>query len=319
MDRQVPGVRLSRGYFFHREHVNIEEEYFWRKGPSGNDKNFARFRRLSDSEFTQCCSILEQQTKFRAPFVEGYWCEVPLVEMGQYLPVLAQRVRSNPLFLEWRTVKVTNLVDSVREAGTGIGLVVNCTGLGAKTLVQDEAVWALRGQLLRFPPLEIPLPEQPQFVLDIEGTSPSLAPSSSSSSSNASVSTSKTKVSAYIFNRPDSTIVGGCAIPNYEQTEVDQVIMQQIRTLNEQYFLPGLSHQPSRAELVGLRPCRTQVRLEVEWLQASTVTKRQVPLIHNYGHGGSGLTLCWGCADEVAQLASQFSFKDSASHLRSRM
>ena len=49
-------------------------------------------------------------------------------------------------------------------------------------------------------------------------------------------------------------------------------------------------------ERVGLRPGRPEVRLETD-----TVPDGR-PVVHNYGHGGSGYILSWGCAHEVADL-----------------
>jgi D-amino-acid oxidase len=48
---------------------------------------------------------------------------------------------------------------------------------------------------------------------------------------------------------------------------------------------------------VGLRPGRPTVRLEVE------PRPDGARVIHSYGHGGSGATVCWGCADNVLSLA----------------
>jgi D-amino-acid oxidase len=49
---------------------------------------------------------------------------------------------------------------------------------------------------------------------------------------------------------------------------------------------------------VGLRPGRAEVRLEKELISGKVI-------IHNYGHGGSGVTLSWGCAEEVVELANE--------------
>jgi D-amino-acid oxidase len=51
---------------------------------------------------------------------------------------------------------------------------------------------------------------------------------------------------------------------------------------------------------VGLRPARPSVRLEEERLAHGAGQVSRV--VHCYGHGGAGVTLSWGCADEVASL-----------------
>jgi len=48
----------------------------------------------------------------------------------------------------------------------------------------------------------------------------------------------------------------------------------------------------------GLRPARAEVCLKGDALTPAWY------LVHNYGHGGSGVTLSWGCANEVAALLS---------------
>ena len=55
-------------------------------------------------------------------------------------------------------------------------------------------------------------------------------------------------------------------------------------------------------EWVGLRPGRPSVRLE---LQDEVIKgrKQNLPVIHNYGHGGAGLTLAWGCAGHVVEIS----------------
>jgi D-amino-acid oxidase len=61
---------------------------------------------------------------------------------------------------------------------------------------------------------------------------------------------------------------------------------------------PELDRSKIIGEAVGLRPSRSEVRLEVEVIDGRNV-------IHNYGHGGAGVTLSWGCAEEVVELVAQ--------------
>lgn len=59
--------------------------------------------------------------------------------------------------------------------------------------------------------------------------------------------------------------------------------------------------------LIGVRPYRPKgVRLE---LVAEPLNGKR--LIHNYGHGGAGITLSWGCASVVADLVQPLIGKDT--------
>ena len=48
--------------------------------------------------------------------------------------------------------------------------------------------------------------------------------------------------------------------------------------------------------LIGLRPARKGGNIRLEWDAVSP------SVLHNYGHGGAGVTLSWGCANEVGAM-----------------
>jgi len=62
---------------------------------------------------------------------------------------------------------------------------------------------------------------------------------------------------------------------------------------------PDFSEEKVLGYRVGIRPYRKSgIRLETEYLNNKLI-------IHNYGYGGSGLTLCWGGAQEALDLLKQ--------------
>jgi len=97
----------------------------------------------------------------------------------------------------------------------------------------------------------------------------------------------------YIVPRKDAIIIGG----TYEAEVTDAVTdAPTINRLLDNAFkvFPELKDQKVIGSWAGLRPYRPLVRVE-----------RAGNIIHNYGHGGSGFTLAWGCAAEVASLIKE--------------
>lgn len=94
----------------------------------------------------------------------------------------------------------------------------------------------------------------------------------------------------YIVSRKDAMIVGG----TYEEgIDEESTIPSTIERLLQNAYntLPELKKQIFQGSWAGIRPYRSFVRVEKEG-----------NIIHNYGHGGSGFTLAWGCANDVVSL-----------------
>jgi glycine/D-amino acid oxidase-like deaminating enzyme len=65
-------------------------------------------------------------------------------------------------------------------------------------------------------------------------------------------------------------------------------------------YVPSLRDAQIVEKTFGFRPYRKDgVRLEFDTFQRNN---KKMRIIHNYGHGGSGVTLSWGCAQNVAEL-----------------
>lgn len=198
-----------------------------------------------------------------AGFVDGFRFTAPVIDMSEYLP--------------WLVDRLTDLGGAVRarvfagleEALADASVVVNCSGLGAGTLVPDPTVRPVRGQVVRLGQVGLT-----EWVLDeVDPQRPT-----------------------YVVPRTRDVVCGGAADEDDWRTEVDPGIAEGILA-RCRALVPALADAPVLGHRVGLRPARPTVRLEVERRAAG-------PIVHCYGHGGAGVTLSWGCADEVVALVA---------------
>jgi D-amino-acid oxidase len=156
---------------------------------------------------------------------------------------------------------------SLDEAWRVAPVVVNCTGLGARELVGDTSLFPIRGDVVRVAP-----PPVQRFLFD-ESTERGIT---------------------YVIPRSTDCILGGTAENGNASVEPDRARAETILARCMRLLPPGTSLRVLDYS-VGLRPGRPTVRLEEERLEGRRV-------IHNYGHGGAGVTLSWGCAEEVTAL-----------------
>ncbi len=192
----------------------------------------------------------------------GYCVQVPRIDVPVYMPWLVKQVVEKGALIQ------QHILQHLGEISKEYGLVINCSGLGARLLSGDN-VYPIRGQVISVRRPEGMASDIIYADADYESTT-------------------------YIIPRSQDCLLGGTYQYRDGNTAVDETIAAEIlaRCIR---FQPLLQQAEILQHKVGLRPGRDAVRLETERLPSGQW------VIHNYGHGSVGHTLSWGCAAAVLQ------------------
>jgi D-amino-acid oxidase len=196
-------------------------------------------------------------------FVTGWQYRAPVATMPAYLDYLLDRFTK-----AGGQVRVA-VAGSLAELAGAAPVLVNCTGAAAHHLVPDSAVRPVRGQALIVanPGLTDffigPVPDDSRF--------------------------------AYMFPHGDTVLLGGTEQDGDWNTEADPQTARDILAACTAVE-PRLAGAEIIEHRVGLRPFRPQIALAAEPFGSGGL------IVHNYGHGGAGVTLAWGCARAVTEL-----------------
>lgn len=147
-------------------------------------------------------------------------------------------------------------------------VVVDCAGLGARELADDATLRAVRGQVVLVEQIGLT-----EWVLAQDDP----------------------EVLTYVVPRERTIVLGGVAEEGREELAHDPETARAVLARGVA-LVPELAGARVLEHRVGLRPARPAVRLEAGRLADG----RRV--VHDYGHGGAGVTLAYGCALDVVAL-----------------
>jgi D-amino-acid oxidase len=157
--------------------------------------------------------------------------------------------------------------EKLEDVDPSFELIINCSGIGARELVHDVDLEPHRGQVAIVPKIDI----SSAIVCDYDPL-------------------------MYAIPRANDCLFGGTNELS-DNRNVDPITTARI--LAECSRVLNIEQPKIVTERVGLRPFRKSgVRLERDKLHDGRA------VIHNYGHGGSGFTLSWGCARQILEVAA---------------
>jgi len=97
-----------------------------------------------------------------------------------------------------------------------------------------------------------------------------------------------------IFPYPTHIVLGGVALPEDGPSDDEAATAILARAIEVE---PRLADAAIVGRQVGWRPTRATPRVQFDDVEGT-------PCVHAYGHGGIGVTVSWGVADDVARLLS---------------
>jgi D-amino-acid oxidase len=204
-------------------------------------------------------------TGLPAGYVDGYRIKSIVIDTSLYMEYLMKTFQG----LGGKVIQKE--IKNVEEALQESDVVINCTGLGSRELFHDDKIYPVRGQMIK-----IKATGFDQVVVDDDGPN------------NLCLT----------VPRVNDIMLGGTAQKNNWNTEVDPEDTKEILR-KVTLIAPNLKNIEVISEQVGLRPAREAIRLEKENFGNDKV------VVHNYGHGGAGITLSWGCSEDVVKIVKQ--------------
>ena len=192
-------------------------------------------------------------------YVDAYQIGSILMDSSKYMPYLFKTFTDLGGTYEQREVR------DIHEAFEQSDIVINCSGLGSRKLFDDKTVYPVRGQVI------VAKPNGYEAVTADDDAFNNLS---------------------YIIPRINDIIIGGTAQKGNWSLDVDPKDTEEILR-KSRHMSPLFDEVEIVDQKVGLRPARDEVRLETEDFGKGKY------VVHNYGHGGAGYTLSWGCANDV--------------------
>ncbi|KAI1711477.1 FAD dependent oxidoreductase domain-containing protein [Ditylenchus destructor] len=260
------GVKLISGYLQSDVKETIETEERHVKNTAYN------FHVLTDREI-----------EFLFPNLPKHACHYTTyaAEGRRYVPWMKRQLQKFN-GVQFRRQKLSSLKDIIDGNDETFDVVINCAGIdGGKLAGDDNSCYPIRGVVF-----EVRIPWHRHFIIH---------------ESVSVINGEESRFSTYSFPLVDSILLGGVFQENRWIREVTNEDREDIwRRVLEVH--PNFKDYKNKviSEWCGLRPGRPNVRLEKSSLTSES--GRVCHVIHNYGHGGNGFTLGWGCAQDVVAL-----------------